>query len=84
MLINLIQFPREEVLAFQEQLKEIQGTMVNGQFLGSDGTAPSGQEIVVELLNRCLKWAEVVLSRYVHALHRWNNAGSDYGSGKAK
>ncbi|MCJ1255538.1 hypothetical protein MMC24_003354 [Lignoscripta atroalba] len=56
-------FPREEVLAFQEQLKEIQGTMVNGQFLGSDGTAPSGQEIVVELLNRCLKWAEVVLSR---------------------
>ncbi|MCJ1481479.1 hypothetical protein MMC06_001638 [Schaereria dolodes] len=56
-------FPRSEVLAFEDQLKEIQGTMVDGHFLGSDGTIPSGQEIVSELLNRCLKWSEIVLIR---------------------
>ena len=45
----------------------MQATMVDGKFLGTDGTIPEGQDIVVGLLNRCLLWAEIVLERYVHA-----------------
>ncbi|MCJ1269001.1 hypothetical protein MMC22_008889 [Lobaria immixta] len=56
-------FPTSEVLAFQDQLKEIQSTMSNGKFLAKDNSIPAGQEIVAELLNRCLKWAEIVLTR---------------------
>ena len=42
----------------------MQATMVDGKFLGTSGTAPDGQDIVVGLLNRCLLWAEIVLERY--------------------
>lgn len=38
--------------------------MVDGKFLGTNGSAPEGQEIVVGLLGRCLMWAEIVLERY--------------------
>ena len=57
-------FPTAEVLAFQDQLKQMQATMVDGKFLGTSGTAPEGQDIVVGLLDRCLLWAEIVLERY--------------------
>ncbi|MCJ1298610.1 hypothetical protein MMC08_001400 [Hypocenomyce scalaris] len=56
-------FPVAEVQGFQAQLKEIQATTVKGQFLAEDSTAPEGQQIVGNLLARCLKWAEIVLSR---------------------
>ena len=52
-----------EVEAFQEQLKEIQGTMVDGKFLAKDSTAPAGQAIVAELLDRCFLWSGIVLTR---------------------
>ena len=58
-----IQFPATEVQGFQDQLNEIRATMVDGMFLGSDNTAPSGQNIVGELLERCFRWSEIVLSR---------------------
>lgn len=38
--------------------------MVDGKFLGDDGTAPAGQHVATELLHRCLKWSELVLARY--------------------
>ena len=38
--------------------------MTNGKFLAEDNSVPAGQEIVTELLNRCLKWAEIVLTRF--------------------
>ncbi|MCJ1369505.1 hypothetical protein MMC20_000716 [Loxospora ochrophaea] len=56
-------FPATEVQGFQDQLNEIRATMVDGMFLGSDNTAPSGQNIVGELLERCFRWSEIVLSR---------------------
>ena len=37
--------------------------MVDGKFLAEDSTAPAGQAIVVELLNRCLLWSGIVLAR---------------------
>ncbi|KAL9073188.1 MAG: hypothetical protein Q9161_003020 [Pseudevernia consocians] len=56
-------FPVAEVEGFQEQLKEIQGTMVDGKFLAKDSTAPAGQAIVAELLDRCFLWSGIVLTR---------------------
>ena len=57
------QFPRNEVLGFGDQLKEIQATMVNGNFVGSDGTVPENQQILKDLLERCLLWVNIVLER---------------------
>ncbi|KAI4281043.1 MAG: hypothetical protein L6R35_005761 [Caloplaca aegaea] len=56
-------FPTAEVQSFQDQLREVQTTMVDGKFLADDGTAPAGQHVATELLHRCLKWSELVLAR---------------------
>ncbi len=37
--------------------------MVDGKFLAEDNTAPAGQAIVVELLDRCFLWSSIVLTR---------------------
>ena len=37
--------------------------MIDGKFIGTDGTAPAGQEIVAGLLDRCLLWSDIVLER---------------------
>ena len=58
-----LQFPASEVESFREQLDEIKGTMIEGKFIGADGTAPAGQEIVASLLEKCLLWSEIVLDR---------------------
>lgn len=39
--------------------------MRDGDFVTSDGSIPQGQEIVKTLLDRCLKWSEIVLERLV-------------------
>lgn len=59
-----MQFPQTEVEGFRDQLKEIQATMVNGKFLAEDSSTPTGQQIVIGLLERCFLWSEIVLSRY--------------------
>lgn len=56
-------FPTAEVQGFQDQLREIQATMVDGKFLAENSTAPAGQHVPTELLNRCLRWSEIVLAR---------------------
>ncbi|KAI4167585.1 MAG: hypothetical protein LQ343_007083 [Gyalolechia ehrenbergii] len=56
-------FPIGEVQGFQDQLREIQASMVDGKFLAENSTTPAGQHVVTELLNRCLKWSEIVLTR---------------------
>ncbi|KAI4190823.1 MAG: hypothetical protein L6R41_000518 [Letrouitia leprolyta] len=56
-------FPTAEVQGFQDQLREIQATMVDGKFLAENSTAPAGQHVPAELLNRCLRWSEIVLAR---------------------
>ena len=60
---NRGQFPKTEVLGFEDQLKEIQATMVNGDFVGSDGTIPENQQKLKDLLERCLLWVKIVLER---------------------
>ncbi|KAI9814991.1 MAG: hypothetical protein M1827_002834 [Pycnora praestabilis] len=56
-------FPATEVRGFQDQLLEIQSKKVDGEFLASDGSVPAGQDIVSGLLDRCLKWSDIVLIR---------------------
>ncbi|KAI4202185.1 MAG: hypothetical protein LQ350_002700 [Teloschistes chrysophthalmus] len=56
-------FPIGEVQGFQDQLHEIQATMVDGKFLAEDSTTPAGQKVATDLLNRCLLWSDLVLSR---------------------
>ena len=59
----LSKFPSAEVQAFQEELRKIQGSMVDGKFLAKDSSTPAGQAIVTELLARCLRWADIVLEK---------------------
>ncbi|KAL8879593.1 MAG: hypothetical protein Q9198_002831, partial [Flavoplaca austrocitrina] len=56
-------FPKGEIQGFQDQLREIQATMVDGKFVTENSTTPAGQNVATELLDRCLKWSEIVLSR---------------------
>ncbi|KAL9042187.1 MAG: hypothetical protein Q9180_000767 [Flavoplaca navasiana] len=56
-------FPKGEIEGFQDQLREIQATMVDGKFKAENSTTPAGQNVATELLDRCLKWSEIVLSR---------------------
>ncbi|EEH37424.2 hypothetical protein PAAG_07842 [Paracoccidioides lutzii Pb01] len=56
-------FSYSEVLTFQEQLKGMKASMKDGNFLGPGGSIPAGQGIVKVLLERCLKWVEIVLER---------------------
>ena len=37
--------------------------MVDGKFVAENSTTPAGQNVATELLDRCLKWSEIVLSR---------------------
>ncbi|MCJ1329868.1 hypothetical protein MMC10_006549 [Thelotrema lepadinum] len=56
-------FPEAEVKGFQQELFKMQATMKDGKFTSDDGTVPENQEVVVTLLTRCLRWAEIVLER---------------------
>lgn len=40
--------------------------MINEKILAEDDSIPAGQEIVADLLYRCLEWAEIVLLKWVH------------------
>ena len=64
-MIDLCQFPQDEVDGFKQQLHSIKATLKDGKFLGEDGTEPSGQDIVLPLLERCLDAVEMVLERYI-------------------
>ena len=60
---DMPQFPEAEVKGFQQELFKMQATMKDGKFTSDDGTVPENQEVVVTLLTRCLRWAEIVLER---------------------
>ncbi|KAL1854161.1 aconitate hydratase [Paecilomyces lecythidis] len=57
------QFSASEVRSYQEQLKKIEATLKDGNFVGAEGTPLKGQELVKGLLERCWKWSELVLER---------------------
>lgn len=59
------QFSTYEVQKLQDQVKEIDESRVDGNFVGPDGEILRGSERVSHLVDVCLKWSEIVLERYV-------------------
>ena len=45
---------------------EIQATMKDGKLPAEDGSTPDRQDLVVPLLERCLKWCDIVQEKCVH------------------
>ncbi|KAK2749653.1 hypothetical protein FQN57_005875 [Myotisia sp. PD_48] len=56
-------FSSSEVLQFKDRLNELRSQMVDGNFVAPDGSIPSGQELMKDLLERCFRWADIVLER---------------------
>lgn len=65
MTADQIQFNPEEVKGFKAELQGIEATMKDHKFVTEDGKIPSGQDLTVALLERCLKWCDIVLERRV-------------------
>ncbi|KAL4956942.1 hypothetical protein BDW69DRAFT_191996 [Aspergillus filifer] len=56
-------FSASEVNSLRDQLKKIEGTMIDGNFVDSTGKPHENQEEVKQLLHRCWRWTEIVLER---------------------
>ncbi|KAK1836022.1 hypothetical protein QBC39DRAFT_340239 [Podospora conica] len=56
-------FSTNEVQKLQAQLKEIDASRVDGAFRGPDGEPYKGSDKMSELLDRVLKWSDIVLER---------------------
>ncbi|TVY15353.1 UPF0662 protein, partial [Lachnellula arida] len=56
-------FSTKEVQNLQEQAKDVDSLRVDGKFVAASGEAPAGNEDVVGLLEKCLDWSEIVLTR---------------------
>lgn len=39
--------------------------MKDGNFVDADGNTPAGQDEIKSLMERCWRWTEIVLERYV-------------------
>ncbi|KIV79389.1 hypothetical protein PV11_06952 [Exophiala sideris] len=53
-------FSQNDLEELRRQLLEIQSTMKDGKLPDETGVTSSGQDLVVPLLNRCLKFTEIV------------------------
>jgi len=49
----------------RDQLKKIEKTMKDGNFVDADGKPLAGQDELKALMRRCWRWTEIVLERYV-------------------
>jgi len=56
-------FPEKELEDLRAQLLEIKATMKDGKLPAEDGSTPDRQDLVVPLLERCLKWCDIVQER---------------------
>ncbi|KAL1864171.1 hypothetical protein VTK73DRAFT_6106 [Phialemonium thermophilum] len=56
-------FSATEVEKLRNQLKDIEKLRVDGKFLTQSGRVAAGSEEVSDLLNRCLRWSEIVLEK---------------------
>ena len=61
---NNHQYNPKDLQELREKLLQVQATMKDGSLPGDDGKVGSGQDLVVPLLNRCLKFAEIIESKY--------------------
>ncbi|CAG8959695.1 hypothetical protein HYFRA_00001601 [Hymenoscyphus fraxineus] len=56
-------FSTTEVEKLQAQMKELDAQRIDGKFLTESGEVPEGNEGVCALLEKALKWSEIVLER---------------------
>ncbi|PLB46918.1 hypothetical protein P170DRAFT_438618 [Aspergillus steynii IBT 23096] len=56
-------FSATEVNGLRNQLKKIESTMKDGNFVGADGSLLTGQDGLKALMERCWRWTEIVLER---------------------
>ncbi|KAK2729598.1 hypothetical protein CKAH01_02572 [Colletotrichum kahawae] len=56
-------FSPSEVQKLQVQLREVGEKRKDGKFVSDDGKVPAGSDEVADLLEKCLKWSEIVLER---------------------
>ncbi|KAI9798317.1 MAG: hypothetical protein M1833_004889 [Piccolia ochrophora] len=56
-------FPVVEVQGFQAQLKDIRESVADGKFAKEIVPSPIGREPIIDLIDRCLKWSEMVNER---------------------
>ncbi|KAK0652965.1 hypothetical protein B0T16DRAFT_490708 [Cercophora newfieldiana] len=56
-------FSTTEVQKLQNQLKDIDASRVNGNFVSVEGNVLEGSEEVADLVRRCLLWSDTVLER---------------------
>jgi hypothetical protein len=59
----LNQFPASEIQGFQDQLKEIEQSFKQKRLPVDNENEPAGEDLIAELLNHCLQWADIVLER---------------------
>lgn len=65
--MSWFQFSATEVNNLREQLKKIEKTLKDGNFVDADGNILAGQEGLKSLLERCWRWTDIVLERYVYS-----------------
>ncbi|KAJ5162941.1 uncharacterized protein N7500_004771 [Penicillium coprophilum] len=56
-------FSASEVNALREQLKKIEKTAKDGNFVDDEGNVLAGQDDLKSLMHRCWRWTEIVLER---------------------
>ncbi|KAG0158827.1 hypothetical protein PDIDSM_6347 [Penicillium digitatum] len=56
-------FSASEVNALREQLKKIERTVKEGNFVDDEGNVLAGQDGLKSLIHRCWRWTEIVLER---------------------
>ncbi|CAI7652403.1 unnamed protein product [Penicillium bialowiezense] len=56
-------FSASEVNSLREQLKKIEKTTKDGNFVDTEGNILAGQDEVKSLMSRCWRWTEIVLER---------------------
>ncbi|KAG9239597.1 hypothetical protein BJ875DRAFT_365306 [Amylocarpus encephaloides] len=56
-------FSTTEVKGLQAQIQEVDATRVDGKFVSTNGDIPAGNDDVCALLNKGLRWSEMVLER---------------------
>ena len=64
-LSDSTQYNAKDLYDLRDQLLQIRSTMNDGKLPDEAGQASSGQDLVVPLLNRCLKFCEMMEEKYV-------------------
>lgn len=60
-----LQYSQKDLDELRNQLLQIRSTMKDGKLPDESGNTSPGQDLVVPLLERCLRFADMVEERYV-------------------